>query len=65
VRTGTTDGVVTAVVGGELQEQDQVVTGVAAQASAGAAPSSGSPLIPRRPQRPGQQQGARPAGAQR
>ena len=66
VETSTSDGVVTAVVGGELEEGDQVVTGVAAQAAATASPSSGSPLLPRRlgGNRGGQGgQGGRPAGA--
>jgi len=65
VQTSTSDGVVTAVVGGELNEGDQVVTGVAAQAAAAASPASGSPLLPRRlgGNRGGQGgQGARPAG---
>jgi HlyD family secretion protein len=67
VETSTSDGVVTAVVGGELEEGDQVVTGLAAQAAATASPSSGSPLLPRRlgGNRGGQggQGGGRPAGA--
>jgi len=65
VQTSTSDGVVTAVVGGELKEGDQVVTGVAAQATGAASASSGSPLLPRRlgGNRGGQGgQGARPAG---
>ena len=67
VETSTSDGVVTAVVGGELQEGDQVVTGVAAQATAAAAPGGGSPLLPRRLGNRGGQggqggQGGRPAG---
>ncbi len=65
VETSTSDGVVTAVVGGELQEGDQVVTGVAAQATATAAPSSGSPLLPRRLGGNRGGQGARPAGGPR
>jgi HlyD family secretion protein len=63
VETGTSDGVVTAVIGGELQEGDQVVTGVAAQAAAAASPSSGSPLLPRRlGGNRGGGQGGRPGG---
>ena len=49
IETGITNGTATAVVGGQLQEGTQVVTGVvAANQSAGSA-SSASPLIPRRP----------------
>ncbi len=62
VQTSTNDGVATAVVGGELNEGDQVVTGVA-QATATASPSSGSPLIPRRPGGNRGAQGGRPTGA--
>lgn len=61
VETSTSDGVATAVVGGELKEGDQVVTGVAAPATAAATPSSGSPLLPRRLGNRGGQ-GRRPAG---
>jgi HlyD family secretion protein len=45
VRTGVSDGAMTAVVGGELKEGDQVVTGVSA-AGAAAAQTNTSPLIP-------------------
>jgi HlyD family secretion protein len=65
VQTSTSDGVTTAIVGGELREGDQVVTGVAAQATASASPSSGSPLIPRRPGGNRQGQGNRPPGTAR
>ena len=61
VQTSTSDGVATAVVGGELREGDQMVTGVATQATASASPTSGSPLIPRRPGANRTGQGNRPA----
>jgi HlyD family secretion protein len=48
VRTGISDGMTTAIVGGELTEDAQIVTGIAATQTA-ARPSSGSPLIPQRP----------------
>jgi HlyD family secretion protein len=44
---GISDGTVTAIVGGELTAQAQVVTGMTAQAAA-ATRSSGSPLLPQR-----------------
>jgi HlyD family secretion protein len=56
VRTGISDGMTTAILGGDLEEQAQVVTGVAATAAA--APASGSPLIPQRPGGNRQQGGA-------
>ena len=49
VQTSTADGVVTAVASADLQEGDQVMTGLATAAVASAPQSSGSPLIPRRP----------------
>ena len=69
VRTGVTDGAVTAVLEGDLREGDQVVTGVADQA-ASAAPATGSPLLPFGGRGPGAgrqggaAQGARARGAQ-
>jgi len=45
VRTGVTDGTATAVVGGDLKEGDQVITGVTDSAVA-APQASTSPLIP-------------------
>lgn len=45
VRTGVTDGATTGIVGGELQEGDQVVTGVSAPGTA-ATQTNTSPLIP-------------------
>ena len=48
VRTGISDGTTTAILDGQLDEQAQVVTGMAV-AQTGAAPASGSPLIPQRP----------------
>jgi HlyD family secretion protein len=48
VRTGISDGMTTAIVGGDLDEHAQIVTGIAATQTA-ARPSSGSPLIPQRP----------------
>jgi HlyD family secretion protein len=45
VRTGVTDGAMTAVVGGELKEGDQVVTGISAGGAA-AQQTNTSPLIP-------------------
>jgi HlyD family secretion protein len=53
VQTATSDGVVTAVVGGELQEGDQVVTGLMQATAAAPQPSTGSPLLPRRMNRSG------------
>jgi len=65
VETGLNDGTTTAVVGGELQEGEQVITSAAATASAAAAPaSSGSPLIPQRPNA-NRGQGARNPGGER
>jgi len=45
IRTGVSDGAMTAVVGGDLKEGDQVVTGIAAPGAA-AQQTTGSPLIP-------------------
>ena len=45
VRTGVSDGATTAVVGGDLKEGDQVVTGISA-GGATAAQTNTSPLIP-------------------
>jgi HlyD family secretion protein len=54
---GISDGTMTAVEGGDLQEGVAVVTGVAAQATVAAPSSTGSPLLPQRPgQRRTQQQ---------
>jgi HlyD family secretion protein len=48
VQTGLTDGIRTAIVGGELQEGDEVVTGVVPVASTSS--SSNNPFMPSRPQ---------------
>ena len=48
VRTGISDGTTTAILEGQLDEQTQVVTGMAV-AQTTAAPAGGSPLIPQRP----------------
>lgn len=70
VRTGVTDGAVTAVLEGDLREGDQVVTGVADQAASAAPPATGSPLLPFGGRGPGAgrqggaAQGARARGAQ-
>jgi HlyD family secretion protein len=48
VRTGISDATMTAVVEGALDEQSQVVTGMAALQTTSASPA-GSPLIPQRP----------------
>jgi HlyD family secretion protein len=52
VRTGISDGTMTAIVEGELSETAQVVTGVATTSAAAAQPSS-SPLLPFGGRRPG------------
>ena len=49
VRTGISDGTTTAILDGQIDEQTQVVTGIAAAQTTSASPSSGSPLIPQRP----------------
>jgi HlyD family secretion protein len=46
VQTGVTDGTTTAIVGGELAETAEVVTGVANSAATTATPSTGSPFLP-------------------
>ena len=46
IRTGVSDGAMTAVVGGDLKEGDQVVTGIAAPGAAAQQQTTGSPLIP-------------------
>lgn len=56
VRTGITDGTTTAILEGELAENTQLVTAVAAQ-SATTTQSTGSPLIPQRPGGGNRQQG--------
>jgi HlyD family secretion protein len=57
VRTGTSDGVLTAIVGGELAEGVAIVTGMSSSATAASSQRTSSPLIP---QRPG---GTRPSGS--
>jgi HlyD family secretion protein len=66
VRTGVSDGAMTAVVEGDLKEGDQVVTGMAEQGTT-TAPVSSSPLLPFGGRRVGGAgtNGARGAGAQR
>jgi HlyD family secretion protein len=54
VRTGVSDGTATAILDGELTEGTPVITGVAAAATAPAAATTSSPLLP---QRPGGQRG--------
>ena len=62
VKTGISDGTSVAIVGGELSEGAQVVTGAAAPAAASAVGSS--PLLPQRLGRNGGQ-GQRAAGTGR
>jgi len=66
IRTGVSDGAMTAVVEGDLKEGDQVVTGIAEQGTA-TAQASTSPLLPFGGRRAGAAgtTGARGAGAQR
>lgn len=55
VQTGLSDGLVTAIIGGDVHEGDRVATGSAASGAAAgssAAPAT-SPLLPRRPDRAG------------
>jgi HlyD family secretion protein len=49
VRTGISDGTTTAILDGQLDEEAQVVTGMAVAQTTTAAPAGGSPLIPQRP----------------
>jgi HlyD family secretion protein len=60
VRTGVTDGAVTAIVGGELKEGDRVVTGIT-EPGASATSQTANPLLPFG--RRGGGAGARGAGA--
>ena len=46
VRTGVTDGATTAILGGDLKEGDQVVTGMTEPGAAAAQQTNTSPLIP-------------------
>jgi HlyD family secretion protein len=46
VRTGVTDGAATGIIGGELKEGDQVVTGVSDPGAAATQQTNTSPLIP-------------------
>jgi len=66
IRTGVSDGAMTAVVEGDLKEGDQVVTGMAEQGTA-TAQASASPLLPFGGRRAGGAgtTGARGTGAQR
>jgi HlyD family secretion protein len=48
VRTGISDGIVTAIVDGEVPDGATIVTGVSSSTTASSQPAS-SPLIPRRP----------------
>jgi HlyD family secretion protein len=59
VETSTSDGAFTAIVGGDLREGEQVVTGQAAQTAATSA--SRSPLLPQRPGGTRGGQGTRPS----
>lgn len=49
VRTGISDGAVTAIVEGELAADATIVTGVSSSATAASSQPASSPLIPRRP----------------
>ena len=46
VRTGVTDGAMTAIVGGELKEGDRVVTGITDPGGATATAQTANPLLP-------------------
>ena len=46
VRTGVTDGAMTAVVGGELKEGDRVVTGITEPGASGTTQTAANPLLP-------------------
>jgi len=61
VRTGVTDGAITAIVGGELKEGDRVVTGITEPGGATATSQTANPLLPFG--RRGGGAGARGAGA--
>jgi HlyD family secretion protein len=65
VRTGVTDGALTAIVEGELKDGDPVVTAVTDQATASTATTTGSPLLPFGRRGGAGANGARGAGAQR
>jgi HlyD family secretion protein len=49
VETGLSDGTTTAVVGGDLDESAQVVTGVATAGTSASQTSATSPFLPQRP----------------
>jgi HlyD family secretion protein len=61
VKVGVSDGTTTAIVGGDLAENVEVVTGIASQ-TASATPATGSPLLPFGGNRRGAQGGARRGG---
>jgi HlyD family secretion protein len=67
VRTGVTDGAMTAIVDGDLKEGDQVVTGVSEPGAAATQQTNTSPLIPfgRRGGGAGGNRGAAPAAGAR
>jgi len=46
VRTGVTDGAMTAIVGGELKEGDRVVTGITEPGASGTTQTTANPLLP-------------------
>jgi HlyD family secretion protein len=46
VRTGVTDGAMTAIVDGDLKEGDQVVTGVTEPGATATKTGTSSPLLP-------------------
>jgi hypothetical protein len=46
VRTGVTDGAMTAIVDGDLQEGDQVITGMSEPGATAQQQTNTSPLIP-------------------
>ena len=62
VRTGVTDGAMTAIVGGELKEGDRVVTGIT-EPGATATSQTANPLLPFSRRGGGAGAGARGAGA--
>jgi len=62
VRTGVTDGAMTAIVGGELKEGDRVVTGIT-EPGATATSQTANPLLPFGRRGGGAGAGARGAGA--
>jgi HlyD family secretion protein len=60
VRTGLSDGTTVTILDGPLVEGAQVVTNITTASSATPSPSSGSPLVPAMPRRPGGGTGGTP-----